>query len=452
MDELGATPPPMKPRAAIVAIGSELVDGRLADTNGQRLDPKLAGMGFEVAYHVCVADRLPDIVEAIRFAARRAHVVILSGGLGPTIDDITRDAAAAVAEQELRTDEAALAHVKMIFDALGREMPENNARQGLFPEKAVGLPNSRGTAFGFRLDLDLPHDGLTSRIYALPGVPHELDAMFDAHVAPQLRMLAHALGAPNFSSSTLVVFGMSESKLDAAIADLCRDDDPAVSLNVRDGTVRITVTASGDDVEAATAGARARADAIAERLGRRVVDRDGRDLPEVVADLLERTGTRLAFAESCTGGMAAALITRVGGISKSFLESAVTYSNAAKSDRLGVDPGLIEAHGAVSAEVAQAMASGARIRSGADVAVSVTGIAGPDGGTAEKPVGLVYMAIDASPKGGQPFTEVIERRFGALARGGHGRERVRALSAMTMLDRLRVWLEDRLAARSDGGG
>lgn len=260
--------------------------------------------------------------------------------------------------------------------------------------------------------------------------------MFDEQVAPLLVEQARSLGAPAWSSDEIYCFGMSESALDLAIADLCRDSDPSVSLNVRDGQVRVTVTASGEDAALAASRARERLDAIVSRLGRRVVDREGRDLPRRVASLLEQTGLGLAVAESCTGGLCSSLLAAIPGASHFLKEAVVSYHNDSKVNRLGVDPDLLVSHGAVSAEVAQAMARGARVRAGVDVAVAVTGVAGPAGGSLNKPVGRVYMAVEALLPEREPFREVVERSF-----GNQGRDRVRSLAAHTTLDRLRLYLE-----------
>lgn len=422
----------MRPCAAIVTIGSELVDGRLVDTNANRLDERLRRLGFVVAFHVSAGDRPDDIDAALNFVVTRAPVVIVSGGLGPTEDDITRDAMARLSGTPLRENAEAKAHVLGIFEAFGRDMPPNNEKQALMPEGSRVLSNRAGTAFGFRVDVGEPQ----TSFFVVPGVPRELEIMFDEQVAPQLVERARALGAPTWASDEIYCFGMSESALDLAIANLCRDADPSVSLNVRDGQVRVTVTASGEDAEQAAACVRERLDAIVSRLGRRVVDRGGRDLPNRVAALLADSGLGLAMAESCTGGLCSSLLTAIPGVSRSLKESVVSYHNDSKVNRLGVDPDLLVCHGAVSAEVAQAMARGARVRAGVDVAVAITGVAGPSGGSQEKPVGRVYLAVDASPPGREPFREVVERSFGA-----QGRDRVRSLAAHTALDRLRLYLE-----------
>ena len=373
----------------IVSIGEELLLGDTTDTNASWLARRLGEVGAKVARVTVCGDVHEEMVEVISAAARRASVVVCTGGLGPTEDDRTRFAVAQVAGAQLELHDDLVEHIKRIFACFGRTMPEKNVVQAMIPKGATVLPNARGTAAGFAVDV------AGTLVACLPGVPHEMKAMVRTRL---LSMIGPNADAGKVRRSRhLHCFGLGESSVNGKIADLMTSgQDPAVGLTVDAGVITVRITARGaqSEVEASLARMEKR---IVARLGNCIYGRDGQSLQEVVGEMLMSAGKTIALAESCTAGLIASRLGEIPGISASLLECVVTYSNDAKSRRLDVDPKLIDAHGAVSAEVASAMAQGVRKTSGADLGLSVTGIAGPTGGSDEKPVGLVYLGLaDAS--------------------------------------------------------
>lgn len=369
----------------IVSIGEELLLGDTADTNASWLALRLAEAGAKVARVTVCGDVHQEMVDVISAAARRAPVVVCTGGLGPTEDDRTRFALAEVAGTQLELHEDVVGHIKEIFARFGRTMPEKNAVQAMIPTGATVLPNARGTAAGFALQVG------RTLVACLPGVPHEMKAMAQARLLP---MIARRAGAAQVRRSRhLHCFGPGESSVNEKIADLMAPGvEPAVGLAVDAGVITVRITARGapDEVEASLARTEER---IAARLGDWIYARDGQSLQEVVAGMLMEAGKTIALAESCTAGLIASRLAEIPGISASLLECVVAYSNEAKIRRLGVDPELLQTYGAVSPEVAAAMADGVRKTAGADLGLSVTGIAGPAGGSDEKPVGLVFLGL-----------------------------------------------------------
>jgi nicotinamide-nucleotide amidase len=315
-------------------------------------------------------------------------VIVVTGGLGPTQDDLTREALAAVSGVGLVEDPGSLAEIAALFARRNREMPERNRVQALRPATASPLTNTCGTAPGLWMEVG------ASLFIALPGVPREMKAMFEAEAVPRLRATGRA-GSRVIAHRVVNLFGRGESEIEAEAMDLtARGHVPEVGITASDATISFRISADGASEADALAAMDDTVAVIRTRFGPFVLgEGEGFDVPQALAEALRNAGRTLALAESCTGGLAAARLTAVPGVSAVFRGGVVTYSNEAKSALLGVPAGLIATHGAVSAEVAQAMAVGARERLGADLAVSVTGIAGPDGGTAEKPVGLVYLGL-----------------------------------------------------------
>jgi nicotinamide-nucleotide amidase len=413
---------------AVVTTGTELTTGRTVDTNAARLARFLAPVGGRVVFHVTVGDDRASIADALRLAAARARLVIVSGGLGPTRDDLTRDVIAACARQPLLLHAPSLARIARRLAARlgpGVPVPENNRRQALIPRGAEVLPNPAGTAAGFALRLG------RAWCVALPGVPREMDVMMTEIVLPWLRR--RGLARRPAVQKSLLLFGIPESVADDAIDRVGVPlDGLEIALTVDEGAVKIVLATPGG---AAPRGARGRGmvrrirtlhRALCRRFGDAVVSTGGLPLAESVARALRRRRRTVALAESCTGGLVTRKLAAVPGISASLLEAVVAYGNRAKVRRLGVPAALIRRHGAVSAEVAEAMARGIVRTSGADVGIAVTGIAGPGGGTPEKPVGLVWFGACAA---GRVRTE--SRRF----RGD--RREVQERAAMTALDLLR---------------
>ncbi len=376
-------------RAVVISVGTELISGQTVDSNIAYLSRKLAEHGIETDAHFTVGDNLRDIADAISLAAGRAEVVIVTGGLGPTVDDMTRQALADAMGVELVTDTRSLDRIEKFFARRGWKMSDVNRVQAMVPAGAKAIDNDMGTAPGIAASIG------RSRIFLLPGVPMEMEAMFANGVCP---LLPAAKGV--VLRHEVHVFGKGESDIGAAVADLMRlQGAVTVGITVHAGMVSLRIASRAADEITARRQIRKIADEIRARLGELVVGEGDDTLSSAVGESLKKRGQTLATAESCTGGFIGKLITDTPGSSSYYLGGAVVYSNKIKSDLLFVEPALIESHGAVSEEVATAMAAGCRRRFGSDWAISVTGIAGPAGGTAEKPVGLVYIAI-ASPDGG----------------------------------------------------
>jgi nicotinamide-nucleotide amidase len=372
--------------AEIVAIGTELVSGQSLDTNSQWLSRALGSLGIPVHFHTALGDDLAENVDALRIAIGRADLILTSGGLGPTQDDLTREALAAVAGVSLVEDAGSLAAIAAMFASRNRPMAERNRVQAMRPEGSEVLPNSCGTAPG----IWMPVGGAI--VASLPGVPNEMKRMFDEQVAPRLRGLG--AGSRVIVHRKINLFGRGESDVEAKALDLtARGRVPEVGITVSEATISFRITAEGTTEAEALALIEPTAAAIYERFGPLIVGEGAEDVVDALVRALIRSGTTLAVAESCTGGLIAEAITAIPGVSPVFLGGVVSYANRAKVDLLGVPAALIEVHGAVSAEVAEAMARGVRERFHADLGISVTGVAGPTGGTPEKPVGLVYLGL-----------------------------------------------------------
>jgi nicotinamide-nucleotide amidase len=405
-------------RAEILAVGSELLTPLRSDSNALYLTEKLRELGVEVGSRVTVADDAALLESAFRGALARADIVIATGGLGPTEDDLTREAAAAALGRGLHRDPRLLEKLKERFRRYLREMAPVNEKQADVIEGAVVLPNPRGTAPGQRVESG------ARVLILLPGPPSEMKPMFEEQVLPLIRERA---GGTVLRTRVLRIASMSESDVEQAVAPVYKTfTNPRTTILGAPGQVELHLTASGASEAEAEARIEALAAGLRERLPGRIYGEDGRELPEVVADLLRGRGLTLALAESCTGGLLTARLTDVPGASR-FLERAyVTYSNRAKAELLGVEAALLDSVGAVSAEVAAAMAAGVRRAAGSAIGVAITGIAGPDGGTAEKPVGLVYLALD-----GAAGTRVRKAHFPG------GRERVRYQASQAALEMMR---------------
>lgn len=387
---------------AILSIGTELTRGELVNTNAQGLSAALTDLGFEVVEHCVVDDDEPRIVAALERLARSSKVIVATGGLGPTTDDLTTHAVAKAIGAKLVRDEASLDHIRRRFEKIGRVMSESNAKQADFPEGATVLPNPIGTAPGFEARIG------AARAYFMPGVPTEMNKMFEEQVVPRIRDLA-----PNDSHQIRYrTFGLPESVVGEKLRGV-EEAFAGVTIGYRAHfpEIEVKVLARAADKAAAQALCERAATEVRARLGD-VVYGDGEDtFAGVVGRALRTRGKTLAIAESCTGGLVGALVTKEPGASDFLLLDAVTYANSAKQRVLGVDEEVLRGHGAVSPECAARMAEGARRVSGADVALAITGIAGPTGGSDAKPVGLVYLAV-ATASG----TVVKERRFPSVDR------------------------------------
>lgn len=415
----------LPPGVAVIAVGSELLALGRADTNSPQIAAAMQRHGLAVRFTTVVGDDLDDLTDAVRHALARAELVVCTGGLGPTDDDRTRDVAAAVLGVPMHEEAEVLAGIRERFGRRGLTMPEINRRQAMVPSGATIVPNERGTAPGLWIPAG------DRAMLLLPGPPREMVPMLEhalsMHVAPRW-------GGGRIRQRALVVAGRSESWVDERAQPVYGPwrDEPlpiATTILASLGTVELHLSCHGADDAALTRRLDAAVAALDAVLGDDVVNLDGRSLERTVGELLAARGWRVALAESCTGGLVTTRLTDVAGSSAWVDRAVVSYSNAAKVEALGVPEALLATHGAVSEPVAAAMAEGVRARAGVDVAVAITGIAGPGGGTAEKPVGLVCFAIT-----GARGTEVRTSRLAG------DRAVVRSLAATTALDLLRRYL------------
>lgn len=371
--------------AEIIAIGSELLAPDRTDTNSLWLTEKLNQLGIEVKLKTIVGDDDARLEETIKDAARRSKVIITTGGLGPTEDDITRKITARALGRRLLLDEVVLDEIKKRFQGFGVVMPERNSRQAMVIENAEVLPNPNGTAPGMFID----HAG--TAIVLLPGPPREMKPMFENFVTSRLEKRA---GNIRVVRRMLRVAGLGESAVDEKIAPIYTQyDNPQTTILFNQSEIEIHFTARGRTEDEANTLLDRVVLQIEEVLGNSIFSFAGEKMEEVVGLKLSVGGYTLAVAESCTGGLLAQRLTDVPGSSRYFIEGVVTYANDAKTRALGVEPILLLEHGAVSAPVAEAMAEGIRKRAGTDFGLSITGIAGPGGGTEEKPVGTVFIAL-----------------------------------------------------------
>lgn len=372
--------------AEIISIGSEITGGQNLDTNSQWLSRRLAEIGISVRYHTTVADDLDANIEVFRIAAGRAGLVLATGGLGPTQDDLTREALAKTGGVDLVSDEASLAHIRDMFAKRGRIMPERNSVQALIPAGAEPIPNERGTAPGVWMEIG------GAWVAALPGVPSEMFAMFDNQVRP--RLLALGLAGGVLVQRKINCFGAGESAVEEKLLDLTRRGHvPEVGITVSDAVISLRILARAATAAEAQEQIEPVERTIRERLGDLVFGVDGEEMEDAVARLLNEKRLMLVTAESVTAGQVASRLARVPCISEWFRGGIVAYQNEAKANLLDVPNDLIGEHGPVSAQVAEAMAAGARARFAADLAVSTTGLAGPGGATPDKPIGLVYVGL-----------------------------------------------------------
>ncbi len=373
--------------AEIIAIGSELLAPDRTDTNSLWLTEQLNRLGIEVKLKTIVGDDDARLEEAIKDATRRSKVVITTGGLGPTEDDITRKITARALGRRLLLDENVLAEIRQRFQSFGVTMPERNSRQAMVIEDAEVLPNPNGTAPGMFLE----HNG--TAIILLPGPPREMQPMFSNHVVSKLEQRS---GSVRVVRRMLRVAGMGESAVDEKIAPVyTKYENPQTTILFNQSEIEIHLTAHGRTEDEANQLLDRVVLEIEEQLGNAIFAFRGEKMEEVIGLKLAVGGYTLAVAESCTGGLLAQRITEVPGSSKYFIEGVVTYSNESKTRLLAVEPILLLEHGAVSGPVAEAMSEGMRNRAATDFALSITGIAGPDGGTEDKPVGTVFIAISS---------------------------------------------------------
>jgi nicotinamide-nucleotide amidase len=374
--------------AEVLTIGDELLRGEIVDSNKSYLSDRLLSLDIETRFHGSVRDDREDMTEAFHRARERSEIVLVSGGLGPTRDDLTIEVLAEAFGRKLVLHEPSLEAIRAFFARFGREMAKNNEKQAWLPEGAEVLPNPIGTAPGTML-----REGDTL-FFCMPGVPSELHRMMDEQVLPRIAASRSARSGGRVVRSRLLrTFGLGESNLDALLADVAVDGDVTLGFRTAFPDNYLRPLTRGDTAAEADAKLERVVATIRERLGPLVYGEGDETLEAVVGALLRDAGKTVAVAESCTGGGVGERFTRVPGSSAWFLGGVIAYANAAKAALLGVPEALLAEHGAVSEPVARAMAEGVRERLGADFGVATTGISGPDGGTDEKPVGTVWIAV-----------------------------------------------------------
>ncbi|MCE9589237.1 MAG: competence/damage-inducible protein A [Planctomycetes bacterium] len=414
-------------QAVILSIGDELVLGQTVDTNSAYLSADLVRMGIGTLYHQTIADDRSAIAKAIDRAAQSAPLIIVTGGLGPTDDDLTREALADAMGVDLVLDDASVSAIRAMFERRGRTMPDRNKVQAMHPRGTAIIPNSCGTAPGIHAVLH------NATIYVTPGVPSEMVAMWELTIAPLIAKLGPKRGV--ILTQKISTFGLGESTVAEKLGPLMdRKRNPIVGTTVAGGVVSVRVRAEFNDPAQAQ---REMDDTVRQAeacLGHYVYGRGEAGLQDSLIALLKEKKSTLATAESCTGGLLGKQVTDVAGSSAAYLGGWITYSNEMKVKQLGVPEELLKKHGAVSQPVARAMAAGALAHAGADIAVGITGIAGPDGGTAEKPVGLVWIAV--AWRNGKKETHTDAMRFDL----GNVREIVRDRAAKSAMQMVRFHL------------
>ena len=411
--------------AEIIAVGSEMLTPFRMDTNSLYLTEQLNLLGVDVIFKSIVGDDLRMLVAAAQHGLFRSDIVIFSGGLGPTEDDLTREAVAEALGLKLRRDPEILARLEQRFAERGWKMASNNAKQADVLEGAAVLPNPNGTAPGQWLSGQF--DGREHIIVLLPGPPHEMKALFEAEVRERLRA---KVPTAFLAVRTLKIAMLGESAVDARVAPIYkRYSDVETTILAGAGEVELHFKTRATTQDAAQSRVDEVAGVVEDELDDAVYSRNGESLEQIVGYWLQMRSATLAVAESCTGGLLAERITSISGSSRYFLGGAVVYSNALKTGLAGVPAEMIERHGAVSREVAAALAEGIRYRCESTLGVGITGVAGPTGGTAEKPVGLVFHAVSSSTG-----TEVVQRNFPG------DRRRIRRFASTMALDMVRKLL------------
>ena len=403
---------------AVLSIGTELTRGELVNTNAAWLGEELTKLGFDVVEHLTVDDQLDRIVTVLHRLAETHRVVIVTGGLGPTSDDLTTAAAAKAAGVNLCRDESVVEGIRQKFEAFGRVMPESNAKQGDFPEGAEILSNPMGTAPGFAMALG--HAGF----FFVPGVPREMKHIFHESIVPAIAALAE----PRTHQVHLRTFGLTESGVAEALRGL-EKAHAGLTLGYRAHfpEIEVKVHVRADSAAEAERLSASIAEEVRALLGDAVFGGRADSFAQVVGRALRDQGKTLAVAESCTGGQVGEMLTRIPGASDYLLLDAVVYANSAKEAVLGVSREILLAHGAVSSETAAAMAEGALRVAGADIAVSITGVAGPGGGTEDKPAGTIWFGL--ARKGEPTITKHRKLPW--------GRDRVQTLAAYFALELVR---------------
>ena len=367
----------------LISVGTEILLGNIVNTNAAFLSEECAKLGLSCYYQTVVGDNEERLTQTIKTALSRSDIVILGGGLGPTQDDLTKEVAANVCNKKMHLDEDCKKHIEDYFAAKNIKIPDNNWKQAMIPEDSVILPNPNGTAPGVIIEYG------EQRVVLLPGPPNELKPMFTDHVEPYFRNMLPG----TILSKTVKICGIGESSVEKQVEDLIdAQSNPTIATYAKTGEVHLRVTAKAEDEASAKKLLKPVVKELKNRFGTYIYTTDENvTLEMAIADLLIANNLTISTVESCSGGLLAGRLINVPGISETFKTGFVTYSNKAKRKFAGVRKSSLEKYGAVSKQVAQEMAEGMHDMSKADVVISTTGIAGPDGGTDEKPVGLVYM-------------------------------------------------------------
>lgn len=420
-------------KAAILTVGTEILFGEITNTNTVYLSRRLNDIGIDVMYHYTVGDNPGRLAEMIETSLRDCDIVITTGGLGPTQDDMTKEIACQVMGDELVMHDDILESIRSRMLAYKAVMTDNNIKQALLPSRCRVFYNDAGTAPGFALDRQVCADGSDSDcrqwIACLPGPPREMTRMFERSVMPWLEELTEGC----LVYKEIRTFGIGESDLETVLLPLIDGQtDPTIATYAKNGECSVRIASKRSSREEAASAVDEMIAKAKEYIGQYIYSTEGEEFPVVVGNMLMSRNITIAAAESCTGGLFGASLTDVPGITAVFDRSLVTYSNQAKMDELDVKAETLEKYGAVSEQTAIEMAEGVRLKAGTDIGVSVTGIAGPDGGTEEKPVGLVYIGLSLSEsvcgeKDGMTLCRKIDRRI-------KDRQRNRRHAVLSMFD------------------
>lgn len=410
--------------AEIISVGTEIILGDILNTHSQYLSQELAHLGINVYYQTAVGDNDKRFTSILKTAISRSDLIILTGGLGPTTDDITKEVACELLGVKCYLDENILNKIKTYFEKSGRIMSNNNTKQAMVPENSIVLENNCGTAPGFIIN----KDGKT--VVLLPGPPRELRPMFEEKVKPYLKYNSKDV----IVSKNVRVFGIGESDLEPKISKIVKQVNPTVALYAKEGEVLIRVTSKASDEKEANLLIDKTIDELYSILGNYIYGINKESLQQVLVEELIKQNKTIATAESCTGGMLASKLTQISGVSSVFNMGVVTYENWVKRDLIDVTEESLSKYGAVSQEVATEMATGLSKKSSADFSVSITGIAGPNGGSEEKPVGTVYIAVCHKQK-------VWCKRYN-FARNKNEREYIRNLACLNAMNMIRLTLID----------
>ena len=371
-------------KTALLTVGTEILFGQIVNTNAAWLSQQLNDLGIDVMYHYSVGDNPKRLEERIYFAFHDCDMIITTGGLGPTQDDLTKEVIAKAMGDKIVTNQQCLEDLKGYYEKMGRHMTENNLKQADMPSTAIPLPNDQGTAPGFWLEKD------GKIIAAMPGPPREMTNMFNKQIRPRLEKMQDSV----IYYKILRAFALGESKMETMLLPLIdAQTDPTIATYAKEGECSLRIASKRPTFEQAEKAVADMEKKVMDIIGDFVYSCDDQELIEVVGNMLIEKNISISCAESCTGGLFAGALTDIPGISAVFERGIVTYSNRAKMEELGVSSDTLERYGAVSPQTACEMAEGLKEKTGSDLCISVTGIAGPDGGTEEKPVGLVYIGI-----------------------------------------------------------